>query len=186
MQNDANDSRTDAHESTEGVPSGYTYFLRDAEGIKIGRSVHPASRMWALQSGNSSKLELLVSVPCAWVSEADAHAKFAHLKIHREWFRPGPDLLEFIEKLKAALATKPRRQRRVLRPAPNKTATAISNLLALRRAHGFESTAGRRCSNLAEMLPIFEAATDPIQKAYLAANIQRQMSDLRQIRARAQ
>lgn len=78
----------------------WTYFIRDAVGIKIGRSISPQSRMRDLQGGNGSRLELLLAVPAAKLSEPDAHARFRHLRIHREWFRPEQELLDFIEELK--------------------------------------------------------------------------------------
>lgn len=160
----------------------WTYFIRGADAIKIGRSGHPETRMSDLQGASPSRLELLLKVPETILAEGEAHATFKHLRMHGEWFQPAPDLLDFIEGLKAKGPYRLTRARKARLPASAAAGKIITDLLAVRKAHGFNSPAGRRCSNLAEMLPIFETATDPLQKAALAANIQRQMSDLAGLR----
>jgi hypothetical protein len=124
----------------------FTYFIRDAEGIKIGRSIDPRGRMHNLQAGNGSKLKLLVAVPRARISEPEAHKKFRHLKTHREWFRPEQDLLDFIEVLKAE-TIKPRRVGR-----PKAHGKLIGDLNAVRRAHGANTPMGHACSNVVEQI----------------------------------
>lgn len=159
----------------------FTYFIRDAEGIKIGRSIHPRSRMHDLQAGNGSKLELLLAVPCERLSEPEAHKKFRHLKTHREWFRPEQDLLDFIEILKAE-TIKPRRVGR-----PKAHGKLIGDLNAIRRAHGANTPMGHACSNVVEQISHMANYVRPAWVSHpsqaLPAKIQHQMNRLAELKA---
>lgn len=130
----------------------WTYFIRDAEGIKIGRSVSPRSRLHDLQGGNGSKLELLIAVSEKRLTEAAAHRQFAHLRTHREWFRPEQDLLDFIDVLKSEI----KKPKRTCRGNP-----IVSKLRDLRKAHGFNSPIGHCCSNLMEQIPLMDDYVRP-------------------------
>lgn len=141
MENPMNTHGTDDDSLTVVLPE-WTYFIRDAEGIKIGRSMSPQARMRDLQAGNGSKMELLLAVPYSQLSEPDAHRKFKHLRTHREWFRPEPELLQFIESLKP----KPRPL------SPHEP--LIGQLRTLRHAHGHKSAIGCHCSNIIELLAL--------------------------------
>jgi len=92
------------------VVHGFTYFVRSGEFIKIGQSMEPNTRIKGLQTGFPEPLEVLVIVPCSIIQEMDAHAKFAHLRTSGEWFLAVPELLDFIETLKAETAEAPIRR----------------------------------------------------------------------------
>lgn len=89
-----------------------TYFIANPQGlIKIGRSCHVRNRLYELQCQLGEQLTLLAAMPIE--SEYRLHKRFAHLKIEREfnghnsreWFRPGEELLAYIEDLKCSPAT---------------------------------------------------------------------------------
>jgi Deoxyribodipyrimidine photolyase len=79
------------------------YFIQaGGEGglIKIGLSNAPAKRMKSLQSQNDLPLELLGVLPNAERSgEVGVHQMFADAREHGEWFRPVPELLEFLKEI---------------------------------------------------------------------------------------
>lgn len=185
-----NDSRTEAASDTPltqprsrtvpDLPRGFTYFVQDADMIKIGSSMRPEDRINQLQTGSSRHLKTLAIVPMEVAEEFNTHQRFAHLRGRGEWFRAEPELLKFIEQVKRGKAP---RAKQPTKPKPTtKEPTIIEKLHALRRAHGATSPIGYRCSNLTEMVPAYQAATDPNQRVFLAAGIQRQMADLARYR----
>lgn len=77
---------------------GRVYFIRrHTDGaIKIGTSVHTKRRLADLRVG-AGPLTLLGTIPGGRDREWQVQRRFNHLrKRSGEWFRPGPDLLEFI------------------------------------------------------------------------------------------
>ena len=77
-----------------------TYFIQGVKTglIKIGKTSRTVKeRCGVLQVGSPDKLRILGEV--ASDIEDKCHALFAHLSKHGEWFRPAPELLEFIDKL---------------------------------------------------------------------------------------
>lgn len=76
---------------------GWVYFIRKGDLVKIGWSSVPRSRFNALQPDAVLHIE-----PGRMADERKCHAAFAHLREHGEWFRPEPDLLAFIDGLRAA------------------------------------------------------------------------------------
>ncbi len=68
------------------------YFAqREADGlIKIGWSRSVKLRMSAIRA------KVIGAVPGERAEEKVVHAKFAHLRVKGEWFRPGEELLEYI------------------------------------------------------------------------------------------
>lgn len=84
------------------VPWGYTYFVRRGDAIKVGHSAIPKQRISGLQVSFPEPLEVLAIIENTIISEAAAHAKFAHLRMTGEWFRAEPELIEFIEAMKVA------------------------------------------------------------------------------------
>jgi hypothetical protein len=77
------------------------YFIRADQEVKIGMSNNVHQRMKALSTMSPVPLELLAVVAGAHLEEAQLHRKFAHLRMHGEWFRAEPELLDFIESLNA-------------------------------------------------------------------------------------
>lgn len=80
---------------------GCVYFLRCGESgpIKIGWALDETRRRHHLQTGHHEKLMLLASVPGTRLNEGQWHARFAHLRLRGEWFRPAPELLAAIAAL---------------------------------------------------------------------------------------
>lgn len=76
------------------VPRGpVVYFLRKGEEIKIGFTHLLSQRM--VQLGGD--LELLGTVSGTYTTERVYHERFAHLRLHGEWFKAKPELLDAIE-----------------------------------------------------------------------------------------
>lgn len=73
-------------------PDMFVYAMREVDTgkIKIGISRDPQRRMRQLQTGNSSKLELIALQPAidGYEDERVAHLKAKHLQIHGEWYEP--------------------------------------------------------------------------------------------------
>jgi hypothetical protein len=150
-----NDSRTNGSICAETVPGkkfadhsinnawGYTYFtLRDGL-IKIGHSGAPKSRL-AKVGG-----EVLAVVPNEIVREGEAHQKFAHLREHKEWFRPEPDLLAFIKEVKERADQLPKRERRPALSANEQAARRLTAKVPTlpKRLHPFAHTAIEQLHN---------------------------------------
>jgi T5orf172 domain len=77
------------------------YFIQEAGNekapIKIGYcSGDPISRLQALQTGYPAKLAIICVLPGPQSDEGREHEKWKHLRVHGEWFRADPDLLEYI------------------------------------------------------------------------------------------
>lgn len=155
---------------------GYTYFVRRGDAIKIGHSAIPKQRINTLQVAFPEPLEVLAVIPNTIITEYAAHQKFAHLRMSGEWFRAAPDLIEFISKAKAEakLAAKAHPPIRFVPKAD----PVITNLLRCRAKRGHNSAIGFRCSNLTELIPNYRKATDPELRAWLAAEIRRQTTEL--------
>ena len=63
-------------------------------------------RVCSLQTGVSAELTVLAVLPGA-DREAELHQRFRHLNVRGEWFRPGPDLLAFVDQVNGGEATGP-------------------------------------------------------------------------------
>jgi hypothetical protein len=77
------------------VPVYFAQAERQGE-IKIGFSTQVENRLYHLGHQRFTAMSLLGWVRGGPQVEREMHAKFAHLRIGGEWFKPGPDLLEFI------------------------------------------------------------------------------------------
>jgi len=64
--------------------------------IKIGRTCNVRKRRKELQTGNARRLNVLATVPGDRHTERTLHLTFAHLRLDGEWFKPEPDLLQYI------------------------------------------------------------------------------------------
>lgn len=83
------------------VETPSVYFIQRSEGpIKIGFSINPRIRLHQLRGGAASKLTLLAAMPGTRGDERALHARFASVRVHREWFQPVPELLELVASLK--------------------------------------------------------------------------------------
>ena len=79
---------------------GYVYFVTDGVAIKIGHASSPRSRLAELQVSHHITLSLLHDMPGKFEDEYMIQQSFSHLHIRGEWFRPGQDLLDYIEELR--------------------------------------------------------------------------------------
>jgi hypothetical protein len=68
--------------------------------IKIGRTEGAAYRLGVLQTGSPDKLNIIGVIPHdhADIHEKVLHERFYHLRERGEWHRPGPDLMDYIER----------------------------------------------------------------------------------------
>jgi hypothetical protein len=73
------------------------YFIGRPGLVKIGRSVDPWARLGKLQTGAAEPLRMLLTMPGGAAQENALHRRFAHLRVHGEWFRLTADLADFIE-----------------------------------------------------------------------------------------
>lgn len=77
----------------------WVYFIQqgDEHGpIKIGWSSNPERRLRALQLASAGPLRLLRKIHGCSGREHVLHHRFRHLRLRGEWFRPAPDLYEYI------------------------------------------------------------------------------------------
>jgi hypothetical protein len=88
--------------------SSEVYFAHDKRRsmIKIGFSSDPERRVRELRraSDGGHIVKLIGTMPGDKVTELRVHGMFSHLRIETEWFRAAPELFEFIESLRKAVA----------------------------------------------------------------------------------
>lgn len=96
-------------------PAGYariafTYFVQPVGGgpIKIGSSVCPESRLDGMRGNSPVELAIIGVCEGGEKLERELHRRFAHLRLHCEWFAPGPDLVRFIRDHARPLIERPR------------------------------------------------------------------------------
>lgn len=84
--------------------SMWVYFLRESGigAIKIGTSKNVALRVRSIASGMPHGLTLLATMPGWHRVETLVHQLFEHARIRGEWFRPIPELLEYIDEIKSS------------------------------------------------------------------------------------
>ncbi len=71
------------------LATGSVYFVQSQDGlVKIGRAITPELRLRRLQTGSSSKLDLILSVPTKDPARLEAayHRRFRAKHRHGEWF----------------------------------------------------------------------------------------------------
>lgn len=126
-----NGTGNDENISAETVPL-FTYFIRDGDAIKIGKSMAPVLRMQNLQSSSPRPMKMLAMVPATVASEPECHQRFEHLHIRGEWFRAEPDLLAFVRQMKAA---QPRARKRPNLDRRKQISKEVGNLQKLQAQH---------------------------------------------------
>jgi hypothetical protein len=84
------------------IPYTVVYFIRRDDGlIKIGKSFSIKHRLNTLYNSSSFNLSLLLII--ATIDhrlESNLHKKFKDIRVSGEWFSPGKELLNFIDRLK--------------------------------------------------------------------------------------
>ena len=81
------------------------YLMQPEEGglIKIGTTTHPLKlRKAALSRQVGKELCILAALPGSYKEEGDLHKRFDHLREVGEWFRPEPELLDYVQELRSA------------------------------------------------------------------------------------
>lgn len=76
----------------------FIYFIQAKDAIKIGRTTNIKTRFNTFQAATFEKLRLLGFVTGDNAKEKQIQKSFKHIWITNEWYRPEPDLLEFIRK----------------------------------------------------------------------------------------
>lgn len=180
-----NDTGTSASISAVAVPTkkfadhsingvwGYTYFVEVDGLIKIGHSGAPKQRLSAF--GRNKKV--LAIVPNTIIGEGDAHRKFSHLRERGELFRIAPDLLAFIDLVKAEAEAMPAKER----PVPTNEYDKIRSVLKKKALSEPAATLKRRAYyNLLEMTENFKKApaTAIERRRRLKFNIERELTRL--------
>lgn len=79
------------------------YFIQMGEDgdIKIGTTANIHQRFRTLQTACHKPLRVLAMLRGGAELEEQMHRRFAHLRTHLEWFRPGEDLMEFLVKIRS-------------------------------------------------------------------------------------
>lgn len=72
------------------------YFASAGNRVKIGWSKQVGTRLAQLQTGNPDPIKLLGTVPGGRAKERKIQDRFAHARVHGEWFEATPELLAFI------------------------------------------------------------------------------------------
>lgn len=83
------------------IKTGFVYFV-EAVGlgaVKIGWAKDVTRRLRSMQSGCPVDLRLLGCFSAVPVDEAMLHAKFAHLRMRREWFTLSDEISDYVAKL---------------------------------------------------------------------------------------
>lgn len=77
----------------------HVYFIQQGEMgfVKIGYSKNPAHRIMILQTAHGERLSMRACAPGGKEQERALHARFASLRVVGEWFRPGDELLAYIQ-----------------------------------------------------------------------------------------
>ena len=77
------------------------YFIQAGDNgpIKIGVTNNVRKRLSILQTFSPQKLKLLAIIEGSYDKERLIHQIFSKLRVRGEWFKPEPDLLEYINRL---------------------------------------------------------------------------------------
>jgi hypothetical protein len=92
-------AQTNAGGSVEGLC--VIYFIQEDNGgaVKIGHAKYSVeSRVVGLQVGNPRILNCVGTMEGGFATERALHHQFAHINILGEWFKPLPELMDYIQK----------------------------------------------------------------------------------------
>ena len=152
-------------------PSTHVYFITNGQEIKIGQSGAPLARMKDLQNSTPLPLQMLGHFRAHPDEEYRLHAMFRHLRVRGEWFRPDPELIAFIDELRAAglfqyrppaadvPKKKPPLRPKAIRPPPDPRVITRKSLLAL-AARTIDAVRRGRLIRMSEVLGLLPAARD--------------------------
>lgn len=80
------------------MTSGFVYFLKCGDKIKIGKAWDVRKRMTGIQTSSPDIVECLGVTTGGIREERRLHKKFSHLRHHGEWFVDATEIREFINK----------------------------------------------------------------------------------------
>lgn len=85
-------------DALEKEEQSWVYFIGDSSAgtIKIGYSKNLAQRLSQLQTATTNELQLLGSLVGGSRLERRLHEQFSSLRVRGEWFRPGPELIQYL------------------------------------------------------------------------------------------
>lgn len=88
------------------------YFVRGetSDLIKIGTTTAFRNRMNSLRTPHTGEITVLAHMPGGREDEQWIHKQLAEHRVHGEWFRPHPDVLEWVDIAKGANQAIPRGQ----------------------------------------------------------------------------
>jgi hypothetical protein len=74
------------------------YFIRDeaTNRIKIGTTIRLSQRLYQLGLMTKGPLHVLAVLPGSFADESALHERFKSLRVVGEWFKPEPELIDFI------------------------------------------------------------------------------------------
>lgn len=85
--------------SVASAPKASVVYFIEAEGsgrIKIGTTDRLDKRLAALRASSPLPLNLIATIAGDFNDERRLHHRFAHLRLHGEWFSAAPELLAFL------------------------------------------------------------------------------------------
>lgn len=78
------------------MAQGFVYFLSDGEFIKIGFATDWQARIKGLQVANPRTLTPLLVLEGSHRFERQLHQLFKAHRVKGEWFRPSPEIAEYV------------------------------------------------------------------------------------------
>ena len=96
--------------------------------VKIGYAQEMCRRIGNLQLGCPEPMEVLLAVGGGRDLEGELHQRFAHLRIHQEWFRVDIDLLTCIHEMSQSYPTVPTRKVGAMNVYPRKREPKLTYL----------------------------------------------------------
>jgi len=80
----------------------YVYFAFRHDRLKIGHTIQPRQRIRTLETQMGAEFNKVIFVEGKRSKEALLHRKFAEHRLIGEWFKPHPDILDYVAKLNPA------------------------------------------------------------------------------------
>lgn len=114
--------RAEVHKTGQWDPNtSVVYFVQAGlagRPVKIGHAQEMSRRIVSLQLGCPEPLEVLLAVAGERELERELHKRFAHLRIHQEWFRADRGLMSCILEMSQSYPVVPTRKRGDLNVRP--------------------------------------------------------------------
>ncbi len=79
--------------------SEFVYFFGSGPNIKIGYTTDWRGRLRTLSTAQAHHIAPVVVIPGDRRLEAALHQKFAHLRLHGEWFELGSEIVAYLAEI---------------------------------------------------------------------------------------